>query len=87
MVFKMAGKETQIETQKAVMKLLLKLHSVRQTSKQNKLQLSFALMQLTTFPAKFTNSVDSMGAFALQNQILIFNVIAEIQVWWALTYT
>lgn len=42
-VFKIAEKKPQTETQKAVMKLFIKLHSMKQTSKHNRLQLSFAL--------------------------------------------
>lgn len=42
--FKIAEKETQIETKKAVMKMFIKLHFMKQTSKHNRLQFLFALM-------------------------------------------
>lgn len=70
--FKVAEKETQIETQKAVRKLFIKLHSETNQQTQQAPALICTDGNLMTFPAKFTNSVDVMGAFALQNQILIF---------------
>lgn len=64
------------------MKFSIKLHSVYETSPANKtgLQLHSSHCQFPTSSALFGNSLGNVGAFALQNQVLVLYISAKMQI-------